>query len=59
MKLVNENEIHLLETETSSTCDYTEEIASLRKKAQLKQLYNISLEGIKIRSRAAWYEEGK
>ena len=37
--------------------DYKEEIA--RKKAQLKQLYNISLEGIKIRSRAAWYEEGE
>ena len=52
-----ENEIHLLEAQTSRINDNVEEIS--RKKGQLKQLYNISLEGIKIRSRAAWYEEGE
>ena len=52
-----ENEISHLENGISTNFDCVEKIET--NKAQLKKLYESSLEGIKIRSRAAWYEEGE
>ena len=52
-----ENEIKLLENElivSNIRVDIIEE-----KKNQLKKLYDNSLEGLKVRSRAVWYEEGE
>ena len=52
-----ENEISHLENSIATNFDCVEKIET--NKAQLKKLYESSLEGIKIRSRAAWYEEGE
>ena len=55
-----ENEIKALERELLLSPNRDKIIKDINyKKGQLKKLYNVSMEGLKVRSRADWYEEGE
>ena len=55
-----EHEIHVLERDLISSPDRPRVIQDIEnKKSQLKKLYNVFTDGLKVRSRADWYEEGE
>ena len=55
-----EHDIILLEKDLISSPNRGRIIKDIEnKKGQLKKLYNVSIDGLKVRSRAVWYEEGE
>ena len=55
-----ENEINALEKDLGTSAENSTIIKDIEnKKSQLKKLYHNRVEGLKVRSRAAWYEEGE